>query len=386
VPVPSRRLVGLLGTAALVLAACGADDGATDATDAGDGTTTTTAADGRAGDTGVDRDDVGFQRLEGVTTADDFVDDLGAEGLERWQDEFPTIEDVRIPSRVDGEEQPALWLPPAGDGPQPLIVALHSWSTGYLQHTDIPFAAFAEREGWAMVHPEFRGVNERPEATGSDLAVADVVDAVDFALEAADVDGDRVFVVGFSGGGHLALLMAGRHPDRFAGAVSWVPIHDLVDWYAHNDAQSPEPAYVGQIEASCGGVPTEDDAAAEECLHRSPTRHLDGARDAGIPVYVGAGLDDGTVPPDHALRAFDALADEDDRFSEGAVAAVADNELPGELGGEVEAEHHFGAADPEVHLARSSGPATVVLFEGGHDMVYNPGLAWMHELAVAAGP
>lgn len=151
-----------------------------------------------------------------------------------------------------------------------------------------------------MVVPDFRGVNERPESTASDLAVADVLDAREFALSGGGGDPDRVFVVGFSGGGMMSLAMAGRHPEAFAGVVAWVPIHDLRDWYAYNVDQSPQPDYVAQIEASCGGPPVPGSAPAEECLARSPAAHLDAAREAGLPVYIGAGLADETVPASNA--------------------------------------------------------------------------------------
>ncbi len=60
--------------------------------------------------------------------------------------------------------------------------------------------------------------------------------------------------------------------------------------------------------------------AREECLARSPATYLDDIRDAGVPVYLGHGLQDGIVPPDASLRIFDGLADEDDRVGEQAAA------------------------------------------------------------------
>jgi dienelactone hydrolase len=135
------------------------------------------------------------------------------------------VEDVRIPSTADGTPQPALWLAPGGDEPQPLLVVLHPWSSGYLQAAGIiPFARWAAREGWALVAPHFRGPFDRPAATGSDLAVQDVLDAIDWALAQGGVDEGRVFAIGLSGGGMMSLLLAGRAPERIAAAVSWVPV------------------------------------------------------------------------------------------------------------------------------------------------------------------
>jgi dienelactone hydrolase len=319
-----------------------------------------------------------FQRLDDVVDLSSL--ESAGDTFAAWQDVVPDVEDVEIPSSADGAQQQALWLAPQGDEPRPLLVVLHSWSTRYLQHFSTPYGRWADQEGWAMVAPDFRGVFDRPEATGSDLAVQDVLDAVDWALERGGVDAERVFVVGFSGGGMMSLLMAGRHPDRFAGAVSWVPVHDLADWYAYNRDEQAGSGYQFEIASSCGGDPTSEQSARKECEQRSPEAHLDATRDAGMAVYLGHGLSDRTVPPDHAVRAFDHLADEDDRLGEDVRAAVARGELPQDVPGE-QAESFFGPEDPEVLLARRSGPVTLALFEGEHDMVFHPGLQWMKALA-----
>ena len=48
----------------------------------------------------------------------------------------------------------------------PLLVALHTWSGDYKQRASIPYAQWCIEKGWAFVHPQFRGPNRRPEATG----------------------------------------------------------------------------------------------------------------------------------------------------------------------------------------------------------------------------
>jgi predicted esterase len=322
--------------------------------------------------------DTDFVRLDGITTANEYGDAFD-EGLERWQEEIPNIQDVRITSTADDHEQPALWLPAPESG-APLLLVLHTWSTEYLQHIDIPLGQWAEQMGWAMIHPNFRGANDNPDATGSELAVQDVLDSVDFAAEEGAIDTDQVYVIGFSGGGYKALLMAGRHPDRFAAAVAWVPIHDLNEWYAHHVATDPEAHYIDHISSSCEGSPATDPAARESCAQRSPVTHLDGAREAGVPVYIGHGLSDPIVPPSHAALAFNQLADEADRLSDEEVEAIGNNELPGHLDGSIDTETYFGDDDPEALFARRSAAATFVLFEGEHDMVYHPGLEWIVNL------
>jgi acetyl esterase/lipase len=377
---PIRRpAAALAGVLALVLAASGCDPQDPPAEpDAVDGEAEPgPPADEEDGPEPAEAADL--ERLDGVATAID-VADFADEGFDRWQQEVPTIEDVSIASSVDDHQQPALWLPPGDDDPAPLLVVLHSWSTAYQQHQSIPFAQLAEQLGWAAVFPDFRGTFDREEAGGSDLAVQDVVDAIDWAGERADIDEDRVFVTGFSGGGMMTLLMAGRHPDRFAGAVAWVPVYDLIRFHAYSREHAPEATYPEEIETLCGGDPTEDEEAEAECLERSPVTHLGEAADRGLPIYLGHGIDDDIVRPDVSLQAFNQLAHPDDRVDQEAIDAVHEQELPADLAGSVEAETHFAEADPEVRFARRSGPHTVVLFDGEHDMVYHPTIRWLSTL------
>lgn len=319
-----------------------------------------------------------FEPVEDTTTAE--ASD-GA-GLARWRAEVPEAEVVEIPSGSGDGTQPAMWVPPAEDvdGPVPLLVVLHSFSYGYTQHDAIPFAQWASDQGWGMVHPDFGGRFSEPESNGSPQAVADVIDAVDWALDEADLDADRVYAVGFSGGGQMTLLTASQHPSRFAGIVSFVPVYDVVDWFRYA-LEDGVPLYAYDIESSCGGDLRTDPAARRDCRQRSPSAHIDGLADADVPVYVAHGIDDAVVPPSSSARAFNALVDREDRLGRSELRALEDQELPSSMEGEVEPVHHFGDQDPDVVFARRSGDTTLVLFEGEHVFVVNPTLRWIFELS-----
>ena len=45
------------------------------------------------------------------------------------------------------------------------------------------------------------------------------------------MDDKRIYLVGISGGGQMALIMAGRAPNVWAGVSAWVPIADLAEWH-----------------------------------------------------------------------------------------------------------------------------------------------------------
>lgn len=382
----------LLGVLLLLVAGC---SGGGVAEEAGARTTTTLPIDGSDTTSGVttstvDTEDevpVGadgpFEPAEETTTAE--ASD-GA-GLARWRAEVPEAEVVQIPSGSGDREQPAMWVPPrsGADGPVPLLVVLHSFSYGYTQHDAIPFAEWASDQGWGMVHPDFGGRFSEPESNGSARAVGDVIDAVDWALDEADLDPDRVYAVGFSGGGQMTLLTASLHPERFAGIVSFVPVYDVVDWFRYA-LQDGVPLYAYDIESSCGGDVRTDPTARRDCRQRSPSTHIDGLAGADVPVYLAHGIDDAVVPPSSSARAFNALVDEEDRLERSAVRALEGQHLPPSLDGEVDDGHHFGDEDPEVVFARRADDVTLVLFEGEHVFVVNPTLRWIFEQAGGAAP
>jgi hypothetical protein len=60
---------------------------------------------------------------------------------------------------------------------------------------------------------------------------------------------------------------------------------------------------------------------------------------------------------------------------------VEANVLPPHLQGRIDAPTYFRVPDPQPLFSRRWGSTAVVLFEGLHDMVFNPGLEWMAPLS-----
>ena len=314
-----------------------------------------------------------FESVSGIHTIGDFSG-LTSQGIGLWQESVPGIQDVLITSTADGSDQPALWLAPEGDQARPLLVILHSSSAEYLQHAGIPYAMFADENGWAVIAPQFRGVNDHPEAMGSDLAVQDVVDAIDFAIAQGGVDANRVYTVGYSGGGTMSLLLAGRFPDKVTAVAAWGPPYDLIAFYLQSLQTGRH--YASDIQAACGGDPTADSEAEADCLHRSPLTHLDNAREQAVPVFIGHGLHDSLLSPSHGAGAFNQLADPADQLSQGQVDLIAQGILPDDLPEPISTESYFAEGDPPPVLARQSAAVWLVLFDADHEMVYQPTLRW----------
>ena len=314
-----------------------------------------------------------FDSLLGINTIGDFTSFV-ASGSSRWAQSVPGIQDLRIPSTADGAEQPAFWLPPTGDGDQPLVVILHSWSAPYTQHAGIPYAVWAQENGWAVIAPDFRGRNDNPTAVGSELAVQDAADAIDYAVAQPGVDADRVYVVGYSGGGMMALLLAGRHPDKVTAVSAWGPPHDLVEFYDFSRRNGL--GYATHISVACGGDPTVAGPVQDQCLARSPVTYLDTARDHAVPVFIAQGIRDPFVPRSVGADVFNSLADPGDRLSAAEVNLFGQGTVPGHLSDWTSTETYFGAGDPAPVFARQSGSVLLVYFQAGHDMVYNASARW----------
>ncbi len=297
----------------------------------------------------------------------------------------PAVE-VTIRSSKDAAEQKALMYVPAkadpdADKPEatPLVVCLHSWSTGYKTAHYMPeILQHCTQRGWIFVSPDYRGPNRRPEACASDLAVQDVLDSVAFAKRRARVDEKRIYLVGGSGGGHMALVMAHRAPKLWAGVSSWVPITDLTEWYRFCKARDYR--YWKMMEKCCGGPPGTPKTDAQY-KRRSPLFELGKAK--GLPIDISAGIRDGhggaSVPIRHSLLAFNVLAKANGQaektLSDDDIAVLADKaRIPDHL-----AQQH--ADEPgrkyKALFRRTAGPAQLTLFDGAHELDAEPAIRWL---------
>lgn len=287
------------------------------------------------------------------------------------------VSEIRVRSSADGAEQPVLVWSPAGDAePRPLLVGLHTWSSDYRSASNgVVFARWAMQRGWHFIHPNFRGPNRSPQAAGSDLAVQDIVDAVEHMKATARVDASRIYLIGASGGGHMAMLMAGRHPEIWAGVSAWVGIGDLGRWHAEHVKEGKPSRYARDLEMCLGGPPDTDERRAD-ARRRSPLAWL--ARAKGVPLDLNHGVHDGrtgSVPFHHSLLAFNAIAAAGDRLPEDEIARYYETQsLPAS----------WPAPEPDalysgkpVLFRKVSGQARVTIFDGGHEILYLPALNWL---------
>ncbi len=207
-------------------------------------------------------------------------------------------QELLIKSTLDGTMQPSLFYKSKSAEKRPLLVGLHTWSFDRFNQID-NLLPVAEKYDVNLLLPEFRGGNVKSnphcqQACGSELAKQDIKDAIDYLVENDEVDAKNIFLLGASGGGHMALLMAGMCPEYFKAIASFVPITNLVKWAEENKH------YAGHILACCD--------SEEEMIKRSPTSYLEQIAKSNLKIFHGKF--DSVVPVSHSLTLFDALMQE----------------------------------------------------------------------------
>lgn len=294
-------------------------------------------------------------------------------------DDGPQLTEIEVVSTLDGTKQPSLiWVPEiAKSQPTPLFVFLHSWSADYRQKNTAWQREAVER-GWMLLHPNFRGQNNHPQACGSALARQDVLDAIDYVLANYRVDRSRIYLAGSSGGGHMAMLMAGYHPQRFSAVSAWVGISHLADWHAFHTKDGQPQRYARMIEASLDGPPGKSPKIDAEYQARSPIFHLHNV--GRLPIDLNAGVrdgHDGSVPIYHTLKAFNVIA------RTGGFPPITDTEMDqlwtqGRLTVPKPSDKQNDASyGRDILLRRHAGPARVTIFDGGHESIARAGCAWL---------
>jgi dipeptidyl aminopeptidase/acylaminoacyl peptidase len=206
-------------------------------------------------------------------------------------------EEIYIKSTVDETMQPSLFYRAEGKEKRPLLVGLHTWShnrSNMIQY----LLKFAEEQNFSLLMPEFRGPNltsnpNKDKACGSIYAKQDIKDAIDHIVaNESVVDKNNIFLVGLSGGGHMAMLMAGFCPEYFRAIAAFAPISDLERW------KSEAPSYVAYVDYCCNADP-------EEMLKRSAINYYDTIAKANMKIFHGR-LDE-IVPFKQSLDFFNEM-------------------------------------------------------------------------------
>lgn len=204
--------------------------------------------------------------------------------------------EIYVRSSLDATMQPSVFFKSDSKEKRPLLVGLHTWSFDRFNQVE-NMLPFAEKYDFNLLLPEFRGANLETNkncmlACGSEYAKQDIVDAIDYAIAYEGIDSNNIFLLGLSGGGHMALLMAAKCPLMFKAIGAYVPITNLEKWAQQNEQ------YANHIQACCGN-------SSEEMQKRSPVNYIHEIARANLKIFHGKS--DSVVPVAQSIDFFSSM-------------------------------------------------------------------------------
>ncbi len=219
-----------------------------------------------------------------------------------WDKDFSKIE---INSSIDNKIQKAYFYKTRSINSKPLLVSLHTWSGDFSQYDTL--AILAKTKDWNYIHPDFRGPNRTTDACCSKLALSDIDDAIDYAINNANIDTANIFVVGASGGGYATLCMFMKSKHKIEKFSSWVPISDLFAWYHQSSWRNNK--YAKNIlvctNSKDGKLNISNAKEKSPIYWNTPVNKL---RDSKLEIYAGIfdGIQ-GSVPITHSINFYNKI-------------------------------------------------------------------------------
>ena len=287
---------------------------------------------------------------------------VAGESEESWSNVFKLVE---IKSAMDDHIQKAYFYASTAADPAPLIVSLHTWSGDYTQEDTLSWLCVAK--GLNYIHPDFRGKNSTKNSCCSDLVINDIDESITYAIENANVDTSRIYVVGTSGGGYATLSAFMKSKQRIRKFSAWVPISDLIAWYHESSIRQNK--YAGDIL----GCTESNDSMLNMSVARekspvywdTPVSKFDNAE-----LFIYTGIYDGiqgSVPITQSINFYNKLLSDlavsDSSKYVSAYEKLQLLEFRRPLG-------DFGKiADRKIFLQKEYKNIKLVIFEGNHEML-----------------
>jgi len=225
----------------------------------------------------------------------------------------------------------------------------------------------AENRGYNYIFPNFRGVNNHAKACCSEFVIADIDEAIDWALKNLNVDKNRIFIVGYSGGGLATLAMYQKSRHKIRAFSAWAPISDLEVWYQQSVERKNR--YANDI-IRCLGTETFD---AQKARERSPlAMQTPVKKRKKSTLQIFAGIHDGytgSVPVSQSIDMFNKLLSDmypeqsDKKISDSLKLLLVTKQI------NPNADSNLLIGDRRIHLIRELPNLNFTLFEGTHEML-----------------
>lgn len=262
----------------------------------------------------------------------------------------------------------------------PLLVYFPSWSGGFFNLIEIKKMAWSK--GWSVLLAKHRGPDFKE--IGSPKAIQDVIDAINYVDKENQFDHTRIYGLGLSGGGYMALMTAAKYPDLFAGISIWGSMTDLAVWHDETFKRLKpggeqalrkvgDIAYSEQIREGLGGYPSDNPKLYFE---RSPISHIDVLRK--VRIDINAGIHDGyhgSVFSIHSVDLFNRIAQPSNKID-----ALTVSQLTGENTWHPVIEipdPSYGAK--KVLFRSTSNKERLSIFDGDHELIPVAAIHWLEQ-------
>jgi len=218
-----------------------------------------------------------------------------------------TVRPVRYTARDGLQLRGYLTLPRGREAKSlPLIVMPHGGPFSRDDWEYDPEVQFLANRGYAVLQPEFRGSTgfgksfvEKGYGQWGRKMQDDLDDGVDWLAGTGQIDPKRVCIVGASYGGYAALWGAARNPDRYRCAASLAGVTDLPSMLRYDRKLFSAPRYYKEWRTRVAGESEADLRSV------SPIAFVGKIK---VPLLVGHGEKDETVPPSQSHQFVDAMS------------------------------------------------------------------------------
>jgi len=157
--------------------------------------------------------------------------------------------------------------------------------------------------GYAIIKPNYRGSTGYGNPFLRDMvghyyknAHLDVMAGVDHLIDAGIADGDRMAMMGWSGGGHMTNKII-TFTDRFKAAASGAGAVNWISMYGQSDVRIYRTPWFG-------GTPWQDKAPIDVFWEHSPLKHIAKVK---TPTIILVGEKDVRVPMPQSVELYRAL-------------------------------------------------------------------------------
>ena len=197
-----------------------------------------------------------------------------------------------------------LTLPKDRDGKSPLVTYVHGGPYGPRDHWWYDSTPqMLANNGYAVLQVNYRGsggygldYREAAYQKRSTLIQQDIIDGTKWALSQAEVEDEKVCIMGWSFGGYSALMSPLIEPDLFSCSIAAAGVYDAVA-----QEEGADYSRVDSVASRAAEVYGSDENLLKK---ESPLTYIDKLK---IPIFIVHGGKDSRVPPEQAYLLKDAL-------------------------------------------------------------------------------